>query len=205
MSKPGRNDPCPCGSTRKYKLCHGAVLIEPTLTPSTPSTPSTPITPTTPTGPARSCNECTACCEGWAEGEIRGHRMHPGRPCHFLRVADERPPQASPCAIYDERPVSPCRNFTCGWLATASPFPDSFRPDRVGVIIVPMQWRHRPAYVLLSAGRDPGPDLLGWMQDHARHTGAPFFYAVAGERVGYGPAEFQQEMAARLKRGERLW
>ena len=23
-AKPGRNDPCPCGSGRKYKLCHGA-------------------------------------------------------------------------------------------------------------------------------------------------------------------------------------
>ena len=23
-SKPGRNDPCPCGSGKKYKKCHGA-------------------------------------------------------------------------------------------------------------------------------------------------------------------------------------
>src|SRR5436309_10734565 len=23
-SKPGRNDPCPCGSGRKFKKCHGA-------------------------------------------------------------------------------------------------------------------------------------------------------------------------------------
>jgi hypothetical protein len=22
MSKPGRNDPCPCGSGKKYKHCH---------------------------------------------------------------------------------------------------------------------------------------------------------------------------------------
>lgn len=22
--KPGRNDPCPCGSGKKYKKCHGA-------------------------------------------------------------------------------------------------------------------------------------------------------------------------------------
>jgi hypothetical protein len=25
MSKPGRNEPCPCGSGRKYKKCHGAI------------------------------------------------------------------------------------------------------------------------------------------------------------------------------------
>ncbi|MET1082994.1 MAG: SEC-C metal-binding domain-containing protein, partial [Burkholderiales bacterium] len=24
MVKPGRNDPCPCGSGKKYKHCHGA-------------------------------------------------------------------------------------------------------------------------------------------------------------------------------------
>ena len=23
--KPGRNDPCPCGSGKKYKKCHGAL------------------------------------------------------------------------------------------------------------------------------------------------------------------------------------
>ncbi|NNB98423.1 hypothetical protein HI113_31460, partial [Corallococcus exiguus] len=23
-SKPGRNDPCPCGSGKKYKACHAA-------------------------------------------------------------------------------------------------------------------------------------------------------------------------------------
>jgi SEC-C motif len=25
MPKPGRNDPCPCGSGKKFKLCHGSV------------------------------------------------------------------------------------------------------------------------------------------------------------------------------------
>jgi hypothetical protein len=29
MSTPGRNDPCPCGSGKKYKKCHGAVVILP--------------------------------------------------------------------------------------------------------------------------------------------------------------------------------
>jgi hypothetical protein len=24
QQKPGRNDPCPCGSGKKYKKCHGA-------------------------------------------------------------------------------------------------------------------------------------------------------------------------------------
>ena len=25
VPKPGRNDPCPCGSGKKFKKCHGAV------------------------------------------------------------------------------------------------------------------------------------------------------------------------------------
>jgi hypothetical protein len=176
--KPGRNDPCPCGSGRKFKLCHGAVAVAVAA-------------------PQRACGPCTACCEGWAEGEIRGHRMFAGQHCHFLH--------AGACSIYDERPQSPCRNFECGWLRPGSPFPDSFRPDQVGVIIVPMRWRERPAYVLLSAGRDPDEALLGWMRQLAQATGSPFFYARQGERVGYGPPDFQQDMLAKLQRGERLW
>ncbi|MDQ6679525.1 MAG: hypothetical protein M3Y67_00990, partial [Pseudomonadota bacterium] len=140
---------------------------------------------------------CTACCEGWAEGEIRGHRMFPGQHCHFL--------ESGRCTIYAERPQSPCRNFVCGWLQAESPFPESFKPDRSGVIIVPMRWRSHPAYVLLSAGNDPGDEMLDWMRAFARSTGSPFYYQQGGERLGYGPPEFQQEMAAKVARGERLW
>jgi preprotein translocase subunit SecA len=31
--KVGRNDPCPCGSGRKYKKCHGRPGAEQTATP----------------------------------------------------------------------------------------------------------------------------------------------------------------------------
>jgi hypothetical protein len=29
MTTPGRNDPCPCGSGKKYKKCHGAATTLP--------------------------------------------------------------------------------------------------------------------------------------------------------------------------------
>ena len=186
MAKIGRNEPCPCGSGRKYKLCHGVVAVVTAAAEPTSAAPAT-----------RTCGECTACCQGWAEGEIRGHRMHPGQPCHFL--------QRGACTIYDERPQSPCRNFVCGWLMPGSPFPESFRPDRVGVIVVPMRWQAQPAFVLLSAGRDPSPEVVTWMQAFARSTGAPFYYQQDGERLGYGPPAFQQEMLTKLQRGEALW
>ncbi len=183
MLKIGRNEPCRCGSGRKYKLCCGAVAIA-VASPASPA-------------PVRECGECTACCEGWAEGEIRGHRMFAGQPCHFLA--------GGACTIYAERPQSPCRNFVCGWLMPGSPFPESFRPDRVGVIIVPLKWHDRPAYVLLSAGNDAGPEMLAWMQAYARASGSPFYYQQHGERLGYGPPAFQHEMLDKIRRGEALW
>ena len=184
MSKTGRNEPCPCGSGRKFKLCHGAVAMT-----------TAPVA--APAAQSRQCGECTACCQGWAEGEIRGHRMFAGQHCHFLAEGA--------CTIYEERPQSPCRNFVCGWLMAGSPLPEDFRPDRIGVIAVPMRWRERQAFVLLSAGNDPKPGLVAWMEAFARASGSPFFYEQKGERIGYGPPEFQQEMLAKLQRGERLW
>ncbi|MFZ2649673.1 MAG: hypothetical protein WA210_06160, partial [Burkholderiaceae bacterium] len=130
-------------------------------------------------------------------GEIRGHRMYPGQACHFL--------VRGACSIYEERPQSPCRNFVCGWLMPNSPLPEEFRPDRVGVMVVPTHWRGAPAFILVSAGRDPDESMLALMRAHAQATHQPFFYEQGGARFGYGPPEFQHEMAAKVARGERLW
>lgn len=174
----GRNDPCPCGSGEKYKKCHGAVIaIQAT--------------------PRRECGSCTACCDGWAVGTIYGYEMKPGVPCHFRGEGS--------CSIYERRPAQPCREFECGWLKAESPFPESFRPDRLGVMIVATQWRQRPAYILCSAGSDPDEGLLSWMRELASRTGVPFFYEQAGERFGFGPPAFQHEMLTKVERGERLW
>lgn len=131
--------------------------------------------------------------------------MHPGRPCHFLAPVEERDAATSPCRIYDERPESPCRRFVCGWRAAGSPFPAAFRPDQAGFILVATQWRGGPAWILLPAGNDAPPEMLAWMQQHAQATGQPFYYTQGGERLGYGPTLFQQDMLAKLQRGEKLW
>ncbi len=174
----GRNDPCPCGSGAKFKKCHGAVV---------------PIAAAS----ARACGTCTACCDGWVTGTIRDHPMYPGQPCHFRGEGC--------CAIYDERPKYPCRDFMCGWIQPGSPFPDEFRPDRLGVLMIQVRWRGREAYILTHAGRDPDAELLAWMEDFSLRTGRPFFYELGGERFGFGPPEFQEEMAQKVARGERLW
>jgi hypothetical protein len=130
-------------------------------------------------------------------GVIRGHEMKPGAPCHFVRQGA--------CSIYEERPQSPCRNFVCGWLAPDSLFPEEFRPDKLGVIIVRVQWREQPAYLLRSAGRDPDAGLLEWMRRFSMRTGRPFFYEEAGKKLGFGSPAFQQDMLMRAQRGEAMW
>ncbi|HEU4650806.1 MAG TPA: hypothetical protein VFS49_05270, partial [Croceibacterium sp.] len=87
----------------------------------------------------RACGECTACCDGWLPSTIHGHEMKPGTPCHFR--GEHR------CTIYERRPQEPCRSFVCGWLAKDSPFPESFRPDRLGVMIIRTRWRGEPAFI----------------------------------------------------------
>ena len=190
----GRNDPCPCGSGKKFKKCCGAVIPLHAI-PATTAMPRARAERALTT--QRQCGTCTACCEGWAAGTIRGHEMHAGLHCHFL--VDKK------CTIYSERPVSPCRNFVCGWLADDSPFPDEFRPDKIDVIIIRIRWRNEPAYLLLSAGRDPDAALIAWMEKFAMRSGRPFFYSINGEKIGFGPAEFLQEMVARMARGETMW
>jgi hypothetical protein len=174
----GRNDPCPCGSGKKYKKCCGATIQ-------------------IAAAGVRACGECTACCDGWVAGVIEGHEMKPGTPCFFR--GDKC------CSIYERRPQHPCRDFVCGWLQPGSPFPEDFRPDRLGVMIIAMKWRGVDAYVLRSTLRDPDEKLLAWMREFSLRTQRPFFYEVAGERFGFGPPEFQQEMSEKVARGERLW
>jgi hypothetical protein len=186
--KPGRNDPCPCGSGEKFKKCCGKVI------PLTAASAPASVQPVT---PARDCGSCTACCDGWMAGTINGHDMKPGTPCHYVREGG--------CSIYAERPESPCRTFACAWVVADSPFPDEFRPDRLGVIIVRVKWRDELAYLLRSAGRDPQSDLLGAMQRFSMQTGRPFFYEIAGEKLGFGPPAFQQDMLQRAQRGEAMW
>jgi hypothetical protein len=42
-SKPGRNDPCPCGSGKKYKACHAAEDRAKAAPPPAPATPANPL------------------------------------------------------------------------------------------------------------------------------------------------------------------
>ena len=129
-------------------------------------------------------------------GTIRGHEMKPGVPCHFRGAVG--------CTIYDERPEQPCRSFFCAWRLEGNPFPDAFRPDRLGVIVLAMRWRDRRAYYLVPAGREPDAALLEWMREYGNATDTPFLVKMLGRDRAYGPAEFQQDVRDRAARGAPL-
>ena len=176
-AKPGRNDPCACGSGQKYKRCCGRQS----------------------SAGIRTCGACTACCDGWLRIKIHGHEVYPGKPCPYST--------GHSCRIYDRRPRDPCREFICGWLEQGSPLPDRFRPDRIGLLVIrgKFHWRGLPVDVVVPAGKDPAGEALAWLQQHALASGRPLVYQVQELWHGFGPPEFQQEILERLTRGEKLW
>jgi hypothetical protein len=182
--KVGRNDPCTCGSGRKFKRCCGAS----TLPLDPPVLAETRI---------RDCGGCTACCDGWLKITIDGEAVYPGKPCPHS--------SSNGCRIYESRPHDPCRSFVCSWLEKGSPFPDEFRPDRLGVIILPARWRGRTVYALVPAGRDPDVGLIESMTKLSNSSGTPLLYQVQGEWYGHGPSELHRDLLAKKARGELLW
>jgi hypothetical protein len=145
----------------------------------------------------RRCGEWTACCDGWVRITVKGFEAYPGKPCPYSTGRN--------CSIYEDRPVYPCRKFICGWLEKNSPLPQEFRPDKIGVIFVIADWRGVPIYVLTPAGRDPDDELLAWTKEWAAREPRPCLYQLGDEWYAYGPTAFQQEMLAKMARGERLW
>jgi hypothetical protein len=181
--KVGRNDTCPCGSGRKFKRCCGEARSA--------------LPPAKRAKRTRACDGCTACCDGWLKIEIDGAPVYPGKPCPHSTGAG--------CRIYESRPDDPCRNFICGWLEEGSSFPEDFRPDRLGVIVLRARWRGRTVFALVPAGRDPDAALVEWMTAFSNANGTPLLYQVQGEWYGHGPAELHRDLLAKKERGELLW
>lgn len=181
-----RNDPCLCGSGKKYKKCCGG------------PPPVIPIQPVA----KRECGECRKCCEGWLVGhvftqDVVNHELKVGSPCPHV--------SAKGCGVYAKRPEQPCRSFVCGWLLPASPFPENFKPDQLGVIVVPIMWRQQRAWILTPAGKSPGGEVMEWMREYSRTTGEPHLIKSPGKMLCYGSVDFQQDMLELERRGLNPW
>jgi len=128
--------------------------------------------------PVRSCGECAKCCEGWLSGTVYGHAFSPGRPCFFLEKT---------CSIYQDRPVDPCRNYRCGWLAEDL-FPMWMKPSLSNLLITRKDDEERKLsyYIVDQAGDTFDDRALRWLVAWAADTKANIEYRVNGElkRVG---------------------
>jgi hypothetical protein len=202
--KPGRNDACPCGSGLKYKKCCGT---KPSSVPAKARANERAAVPTMLStgapkklaGEPRPCGECAACCEGWLNTLVLGHRVSLGHACPFS--------SGHHCTIHETRPHDPCRVFFCGWAEPGSHLPEWMQPNQSGVIVLTGRsaWRGTPVDVVVSAGRDPDEKTLTWLQEYSIRNMRPFVYQREEMWYGFGPTEFQADMAAKAARGEALW
>ncbi|MDZ7751721.1 MAG: hypothetical protein U5S82_08675 [Gammaproteobacteria bacterium] len=157
----------------------------------------------------RECQPCTGCCDGWVRMEVYGHEVAPGKPCRFSTGAG--------CAIYEDRPEDPCKNFICGWRMAGSPYPEWMRPDRAKVLIIPgvREWHGRPVDLAVPVGRRIPGRALDWLKRYATEQARPLIYteqvltpegyAVEQQAIGYGPPEFQEEIRRLAAAGVKLW
>jgi len=73
-------------------------------------------------------------------------------------------------------------NFICGWLQEESPFPEEFKPDRLGVLIIPVRWRRKPpTSCVRPAGPGRGAARVGCANSSLK-TDRPVLYESSGER-----------------------
>lgn len=188
--KIGRNELCPCGSGLKHKLCCGATTGHSMRSSASPP----PIK-----RPERPCAGCAACCQGWITTQVLNHAIHLDHPCPY---SDGRG-----CTIHATRPQEPCRNFFCGWAEADSPLPEWMKPDLCGVITLRgrLRWRGRPVDILVSAGNDPDEKTMTWFKAQAIQNIRPFIYQCKEQWFGFGPQQFQTEIAAKAARNEPLW
>ncbi len=157
----------------------------------------------------RQCKPCTACCDGWVRMVIGGVAVYPGHPCPHST--------GQGCDDYQNRPVEPCHKFICGWVQEGSPMPDDFRPDMVGVMVLPdaRRWQNLPVDVAVPVGRSIPEASLQWLKQFAMQAGRPLIYLEQNNDekdfrqdqnlLAYGPPEFQSEIRVLLEAGERLW
>jgi hypothetical protein len=134
---------------------------------------------------ARTCGDCTACCDGWLEGDIYGAKMGNGTPCRFIR------PEG--CSIYGSRPDL-CKTYMCGWIFPDSPFPENWRPDKIGIIINAHEWEKKTVWFLIPAGNKPSEQVLEWMRAHTKATGEPHVIRTERSDLCYGKPAFQRYM-----------
>jgi hypothetical protein len=140
---------------------------------------------------------------------INGDPVYPGSPCPYSTEEG--------CDDYENRPVDPCHNFSCGWIIPNSPLPEWMKPNNGKVIIIfkKLEWNSIPVDLAVPVGKKIPPRSLNWLKEFSKKQMRPLIYTeqivVNGEFqkqqqiLAYGPPAFQQDMAQWQKEGRKFW
>lgn len=134
----------------------------------------------------RECGGCTACCEGWLSGVVHDREFYPGMPCHFKGC--------NGCSIYEDRPESPCKTYSCEWLKNDN-VPEWMKPSKSGVIITAKDWTHpdgsKQVFLeILEMGKKIDSTVLNWLFRTYLRTQVPMKIQIEGGYNWYGTNEF---------------
>lgn len=134
----------------------------------------------------RSCGTCTKCCDGNLKAEIYGHKMTPGRPCHFVATGQG-------CTIYADRPVSPCQEYKCLWLMNRE-VPEWLKPSLTDIIIDNQTINGIDYVRAIEAGSNMNAEVLTWFIQFAIKNGYNAMWKVKGTSFWIGSPEFNAAM-----------
>ena len=128
----------------------------------------------------RNCNGCTKCCDGWLRGNIHGHDMYIGKPCHFVK--------SDGCSIYNDRPDI-CKIFKCEWLINLD-IPEWLYPKKSEVIILKKYINELPYFEILETGKKLSVEILNWIVLKSTNDGINVLYRINGGKHWLGSKEF---------------
>lgn len=135
----------------------------------------------------RTCGTCTKCCDGTLSGEIKGHKMGAGKPCHFLKIGQG-------CTIYDDRPQEPCKRYVCAWIIDDE-IPDFMKPENSNCILDYI-YHNNVKYLRLAESDKPySAEVLSWCIDYAKTKGLNFTWMVNHKSYWIGDPEFFNSIA----------
>lgn len=127
---------------------------------------------------AKECGSCTKCCEGWLMGQINLRTMYPGKPCYLVEIGVG-------CKDYENRPMFPCQNFSCLWLANDN-IPNKYKPETCGVIVTSFIDKGSRVLTLVPAPENPSQEMIDWFKSYADDNGYGLIYYEGNNPYTYG-------------------
>ena len=139
----------------------------------------------------RTCDTCTKCCDGTLSGEINGHKMYLGKPCHFLQIGIG-------CNIYKDRPQDPCKRYKCAWLSDEN-IPDFMKPEISNCILDYKDIDGIP-YLRLSESSTPyTAEVLTWSINYALNNNLNIMW-ILNKKINYiGDKDFCNSVKKNFK------